>query len=295
MTIFQVECFIAVAIHLNFAQAAKQLHISQPAITRQIQTLESELGVKLFLRSTRNVRLTAEGEAFLTDARTIVSASERAIHRFSRHDEEEITEFHLGYSSVFHLEFLTEALRRLTELHPQVHPRLHHIAGSHLPAAIDAETLDAALSCRSPKEKSSLIYRELTRSPYVCVCQRDCPLASLDFVTADDLRPYSMIIQDPGTLLPEVITDQWEWTGEKKPSRLYFCESTESSMLLVSAGLGVTVIPDIYVPKDPRLTVCPLESSKKISFGLYLKCSRNTAYMKEFTGFVKEYFENRSV
>ncbi|MDO4265324.1 MAG: LysR family transcriptional regulator [Eubacteriales bacterium] len=293
MTIFQVECFIAVAIHLNFAQAAKQLHISQPAVTRQIQTLETELHVKLFSRSTRNVQLTAEGRAFLTDARTIAAASKRAIHRFSLQDEEEVTEFHIGYSSVFHLEFLTEALRTLSADYPQVHPRLHPTAGSHLPASVDAESLDAALSCRSPKEKSSLMYRELKKSSYVCVCRRDCPLASLDLVTADDLRPYAMIIQDPGTLLPEVISDQWEWADEKKPSRLYFCESTESSMLLVSAGLGVTIIPDVYVPKHPDLAVCALESSKKISFGLYFKRGRDTAYMKEFAGLVKAYFEKQ--
>ena len=48
MTIFQAECFLAVAEHLNFAKAAEQMHISQPAITRQIQTLETELNVKLF-------------------------------------------------------------------------------------------------------------------------------------------------------------------------------------------------------------------------------------------------------
>ncbi|MDO4293777.1 MAG: substrate-binding domain-containing protein [Eubacteriales bacterium] len=215
------------------------------------------------------------------------------MHRFSLRDEEEITEFHIGYSSVFHLEFLTEALKKLAEDYPQIHPRLHPVAGSHLPAAVDAESLDVALSCRSPKEKSSLVYRELTQSSYVCVCQKDCPLASLRIVTADDLKPYSMIIQDPGTLLPEVITEQWEWTDGKKPSRLYFCESTESSMLLVRAGLGVTVIPDIYVPAHPDLAVCAMESRKKISFGLYHKRSQNTAYMKEFTGLLKAYFEVR--
>lgn len=56
MTIFQIECFLAVAEHLNFARASRQLNVSQPAITRQLRTLEEELGTQLFIRSTRMVR-----------------------------------------------------------------------------------------------------------------------------------------------------------------------------------------------------------------------------------------------
>lgn len=294
MTIFQTECFLAVSAHLNFARAAKQMNISQPAITRQIQTLEAELGVKLFSRSTRAVQLTVEGQAFLTDARTMVAASKRALYRFARQDKEETVELHIGYSSVFHMEFWADALKTLAAHYPQLHPRLHAIPGSQIPAAVDSESLDIALSCRSPKEKSSLVYRELKKSSYVCVCRRDCPLTELALVTADDLAPYPMVVQDPGTLLPEVITDQWNWTDGKKPSRLYFCESSESSMLLVSAGLGITVIPDVYVPKHSKLTVCPLDSDKRISFGLYYKRSRNRPYLKELTALMAMYFSSSS-
>ena len=65
MTIFQIECFLTVAEFLNFAKAAEQMNISQPAITRQIQSLENELGGKLFQRSTRVVRLTENGHESL--------------------------------------------------------------------------------------------------------------------------------------------------------------------------------------------------------------------------------------
>ena len=68
MTIFQIECFLAVAEFLNFAKAAEQMNISQPAITRQIQSLEDELGGKLFQRSTRVVRLTENGHIFMVEA-----------------------------------------------------------------------------------------------------------------------------------------------------------------------------------------------------------------------------------
>lgn len=72
MTIFQIECFLAVAEHLNFAKAAEQLNVSQPAITRQIRTLEEELHTQLFIRNTRMVRLTENGRIFQSDAQVMV-------------------------------------------------------------------------------------------------------------------------------------------------------------------------------------------------------------------------------
>ncbi|MFQ7550520.1 MAG: LysR family transcriptional regulator [Blautia marasmi] len=64
MNTVQLECYMAVAENLNFARAAEQLHITQPAVTHQINSLEAELDVKLFRRTTRTVELTAPGWVF---------------------------------------------------------------------------------------------------------------------------------------------------------------------------------------------------------------------------------------
>ena len=82
MNTFQLTCFLAVAETLSFARAAEQLHVTQPAVTQQIKSLEKELNVKLFRRNTRTVRMTMAGSAFLEDARHIVSLSRRAVKRF---------------------------------------------------------------------------------------------------------------------------------------------------------------------------------------------------------------------
>ena len=83
MNIFQLSCFLAVANSLSFARAAEQMNISQPAITHQIKSLESELNVKLFHRSTRLVEITPEGQSFITDAKNIVAIAGQAKVRFS--------------------------------------------------------------------------------------------------------------------------------------------------------------------------------------------------------------------
>mgnify|MGYP000128639394 CR=1 FL=1 len=74
MNTFQLSCFLAVAESLNFARAAEKLNITQPAVTHQIHSLEAELNVKLFRRTTRSVSLTQEGRTFLPDAQNILQS-----------------------------------------------------------------------------------------------------------------------------------------------------------------------------------------------------------------------------
>lgn len=99
MNTFQLSCFLAVAETLSFARAAEQLSITQPAVTHQIHSLETELNVKLFVRTTRTVNLTQEGTLFLNDARNILALTIRATKRFENPLEQEIQLFSIGCHS----------------------------------------------------------------------------------------------------------------------------------------------------------------------------------------------------
>lgn len=71
----QLECFLAVAQYLNFSKAAESVSITQPAVSHQIGSLEDELGVKLFVRTSKSVSLTREGIMFISDAEQILKNS----------------------------------------------------------------------------------------------------------------------------------------------------------------------------------------------------------------------------
>ena len=75
MNTIQLECFVTVAEYLNFSKASRTLKLTQPAVTHQIQTLEKELDVKLFNRTSKNVALTQEGVLFLSDAKLILKTA----------------------------------------------------------------------------------------------------------------------------------------------------------------------------------------------------------------------------
>ena len=86
MNTVQLECFIAVAEYLNFSKASRSLKITQPAVSHQIQTLEEELEVKLFNRTSKSVTLTHEGALFLTDAQLILKTALSAKERLGSHE-----------------------------------------------------------------------------------------------------------------------------------------------------------------------------------------------------------------
>ena len=176
MTIFQIEWFLAVAEHLNFARAATQLNVSQPAITRQIHTLEAELGTQLFIRSTRMVRLTENGRIFQSDAQLIVNTSRRSVQRFASQDESKIIDFHIGCANPLHMELLSNALEQMKDIYPMLHPKVLILPETHFPDALKGEALDVAVGFHAPGVKDSLHYKELCRPHFACLFRDTLPL-----------------------------------------------------------------------------------------------------------------------
>ena len=96
----QLTCFITVAEELHFGRAAERLCMTQPPLTRQIQVLEHSLGVKLFERTSRSVRLTTAGRVFLTDATRLLNAAKQAAATAQRIGKGESGRVTIGFTSV---------------------------------------------------------------------------------------------------------------------------------------------------------------------------------------------------
>ena len=85
MNTTQLECFVAVAEHLNFSRASEELKMTQPAVSHQIRSLETELETVLFKRTSKSVTLTEDVILFLADAQLILKTSLLAKERLGRH------------------------------------------------------------------------------------------------------------------------------------------------------------------------------------------------------------------
>lgn len=273
MNTFQLSCFLAVAETLNFARAAEQLHVTQPAVTQQIHSLEKELGVTLFHRTTRIVRITGEGLAFLGDARRMVDISIQAKKRFEHPGQEAIRNLSVGCHGYAQLFLLSPMLRQLAQQYPDLHPGLRTVPFQHLYRMLDEGEVDLVLAFRQSETPpaAKCVYRELCRVPMVCLCAADNPLAGRDTVTAEDLRPHRLVLLDPARARLEAAQMQGQLIGDRPPAELYFCESAEAAVVLVEAGFGVSVLPDLFIPPNLSMARIPLEGTEPVSFGVYYK------------------------
>lgn len=273
MNTFQLSCFLAVANTLSFARAAEKMNISQPAITHQIKSLETELNVQLFRRTTRLVEITPEGQAFMADAKSMVAIAAQAKLRFSNPDTKPIERLAIGCSSYNQLMLLTESLQELGHLYPNLHPHLVVVPPDQLYQLLENGTVDMIFDIfDGAKADSRLTFRELGKSPIVCVCAKDHPIAHMDCLTIEDLKDQRLIFCNPINLVPEVAKLQWELAEGKNPMDLHFCPSVEASVVLTNAGFGMAVLPKFLLPPTgTHLTVLELNDAPELSFGVFYK------------------------
>jgi DNA-binding transcriptional LysR family regulator len=117
--------FVAVAEMENVSRAALKLHVSQPALSRQIRDLEDEIGFSLLERTAKSVRLTDAGRSFLDNARALLQNADEAVLKARAVARAEPTELHVGYSPTPTAEILPKALRAFQRAMPNVHVRLY--------------------------------------------------------------------------------------------------------------------------------------------------------------------------
>ncbi len=288
MNTFQIDCFIQVAETLNFARAAERLNVTQPAVTHQIRSLEEELGVKLFRRTTRIVELTQEGILFLEDARNIAAISLRAKKRFENPESKEIQPFSIGCHSYTHLFLLSDVLRQMALETPTLHPRLRVVTFPYLYRLLEEEEVDAIVGFQeSNTNKIPGTYREFIKSPIVCVCPKNHPLAAYTQLALSDLRKTPLILSVPGMAPSPVFQLQGRCMEGRPFSDFHFAESPESATVLVKAGLGISLLPDLLLPTDPHLARVPLKEEFSISFGVYYKSLQGRPLLKSFLAAMK--------
>lgn len=291
MNTVQLECFLAVAETLNFARAAEHLHITQPAVTHQINSLESELDVKLFKRTTRTVELTAAGWSFFNDAKTILNMTHMAKARLSSHTKEEIHSIGIGCHSPMELSLLPEPLNAFLKKYPDIHPELKMVPFQALQNLLQEENIDLMIGFQDANTKKLPgVYVELAKAPLSCVMTPSHPLACRDSIRLEDLKKGKLITCDPRKTSAAVARIQGQLIGYRTPADVYFCDNIECGMTLVQAGLGFAILPDIPQVRGSGLIHVPLEDTRPESFGLYYKTLQRNQPLKDFIIFMKEYF-----
>ena len=148
MELRHLRYFVAVAEELGFARAARRLNVAQPALSKQIHDLETELGVALFERLPRGVRLTCAGEAFLAEARNTLDGAVRAIASARSASQSHASTLHFAHGELsLYARTIEGLLATFRAAHPEVQVRVSSQTDGETYRALWQEALAAAPDC----------------------------------------------------------------------------------------------------------------------------------------------------
>ena len=247
MELRHLRYFLAVGEALNFTKAAARLHVAQPALSRQIQDLEEEIGTKLLRRSSRGVTLTAEGKLFLDEARQLLKGAEESVEKVRAMGRGEYGELHIGYAPVPTTEILPPTLAAFQKAVPRVKVLLHDLGCDQMVAGLRNGTLELAIMVQPSKELNAGIEFEPLRTYPLCVALTAAhPLARLKSIPLEKLAAEPLVILNRKEY-PESYRylESLFRSISAKLQVAVECDSASSLIMEIESG-RIAILSDIY-------------------------------------------------
>lgn len=259
MELRHLRYFVAVAQEEHMTRAAAQLGIQQPPLTQQIQILEKELGVKLFIRESRRIYLSPAGRVFLTDAQAILASVEQAIHRVQRFELGEEGNIRLGFTSSASMHQMTpDLVRTFRQTYPLISLDIEEGAAHDLIHALAQEKIDIAFSRSSVKPYPGIASIELLKEDMVIAIPMHHPLSTTPngILSLKDLRDENFIFyqQVNGSGIKELLISECAKEGfEPKSAQVVY--RIMGALHIVASGLGIAIVPKSMQAIQPESVV----------------------------------------
>ena len=270
-TLVQVRAFLTVARFRSFTRAAKLLHVSQPALTVQVQQLEESLGLRLFDRGTRQVVLTAQGGDLLPTFQRLLSEFETLVAGARSVAIKEQAIVRLGCVPSIATTYLPQAIALFRERHPQVSFDVRDAISSRIVTMIEANEIEIGIT-NSTAESPELNIIDFYRDELHAVFPKSHPLSNLEKLKLDDIVKYPLVFLNLGLTSRRLLDDVFAAEGYLvKPA----CEVTYTSTAIgmVRAGLGVALLGSLIIRAN-HLQVFPELQSRPIDNPALTRCLR---------------------
>jgi DNA-binding transcriptional LysR family regulator len=244
----QLRYFVAVAEELSFTRAALRLHLSQPPLSQQIQSLEQDLGVRLLERSKRQVKLTEPGRVFLEQARQILAKADEARGQVAAAAAGYSGHLRLAYTvSVSFHPALPRTLLRYGQIAPKVGLKLVEMYTEPQFAALLADEIDAGFVRNEPvhaQDARRLRLNVIDREPLLLAMPARHPLAGRSSLGLGEVAGDSFVSQPrelAATLYDRLVT--LANNAGFQPSIVQQAQQINGLLALVAAGLGLALVP----------------------------------------------------
>ena len=243
MELRHLRYFLAVGEALKITKAAAQLRVAQPALSRQVQDLEDEIGVDLLRRSPRGVTLTAEGKLFLEEVRELLKRADESVEKVRALARGEYGELHVGYVQVPTVEILPSALAAFQKAVPRVKVVLHDLSSDELIAGLHDATLELAVMVQLTGEQTTGIEFELLRTyPWCVALSAAHPFARLKSISLEKVAAQPLVVlrrkdySEYHRILERIFAPI-----SAKPRIAVECDSASSVITEVEAGRGIVL------------------------------------------------------
>jgi DNA-binding transcriptional LysR family regulator len=276
--------FVAVAEQLSFVRAASLLHISQPALTGQIQKLEEELGVQLLARNRRTVRLTDTGRIFLAEARATLAQARQAVERAQKADRGEVGRLKIGFVSSAALEIVPGIVIEFRKQHPEVTLDLINLRTVSQIKGLLGKTVDIGF-LRLPLSNDRLNIMVIHREEFVVILPRGHRLAKDKRLRIVQLRDEPFVAYGrrwaPGffdSVIQMCTREGFSPNIVQETGEMY------TAIALVAAGAGIAILPQsVVLAQSGNVVMKPLPKSAGCSeIALATRAGNNSSLIHSF-------------
>lgn len=293
MELRQIQYFIEVAKLEHVTEASYVLHVAQSAVSRQIFKLEAELGVDLFIRDGRKVRLTPIGKMFLNHMEQALKVIEKAQQEIGEFLDPQKGTVRIGFPSSLASHMLPMVISAFRELYPQVQFQLQHGSYRELIDLVSKGTLNLSLIGPVPKDSKQINGDTLFLENIVALLPADHPLADQPSLKLSQLRGDMFVLFPEGFILRELVINACASQGFE-PNISFEGDDIDAIKGLVAAGLGITLLPEIALNDSiPRSTVKIHVRDPRVTrtVGVITPASRELPPTEKlFYDFIKSYF-----
>ena len=291
MEIKRLVTFINLVETQNFTQTAKMMHVTQPTVTHDINAIENELGVKLFNRNKRSVKVTPSGWAFCQKVRPLINSYYSAVQDIQKKNAVKSMQITLGYSdSLFNDSYLPIWIKRFRQIHPEVSFTLANLTHNELKQRFSTNDLDLMITTGAEAQdladvKSYLIEKE----SFMAIVPKDNPLSRRTVLQLSDFQGERMLFLDGSWAAAELIDLQNKIIRLDDKINVTYAEDFPTLNLILKSGQGIAVgLYCIYAELDDSLTYVPLDYAQKVDFIMLTPKNNDKRIVRQFIKFVQK-------
>ncbi|MEM7281853.1 MAG: LysR substrate-binding domain-containing protein [Pseudomonadota bacterium] len=249
MNIRDFRYLIAVADTLHFGKAAEQCFVSQPTLSMQIRKLEETLGLQLFERARKKVRLTDAGQEVVRRAREIISEVDDMVTWADSHQDPLIGQLRVGVIPTLGPYLLPHVMEPLNKAFPDLEFLLREDLTDNVMKELDQGNIDVAVLAL-PIDYDGYATQEIFKEAFVLSLPPDHELANRKGVSMDDLNDRELLLLDEGHCLRDHALDVCTTTQVRENN--FRATSLETLRHMVAVGTGITLLPELAVAPGTR-------------------------------------------